>query len=258
MEMEDRAISEAERLNEKFGDLVMKMSKLLQTIDDAEVRAGLRARLNYYFVSKKEMTPEINNYLHEIEQIENASGILNLFIRENIIGYLNYQLLYEFQKVTEDDGMKKSIDEYAGAVESFLTNTTLETLAKVFKHELMPPVSCLYGLPRFKVCLDKTWKGEIEYQWKELLYSIMTIEKDFNWPHHIQISSIESKCIIIEYCVLPFIASAVVRDLTNSLILSALQAQGIEVELSEELIAMGKEENNELSAKKKVSIMHVF
>ena len=82
---------------------------------------------------------------------------------------------------------------------------------------------------------ESQWEGRSTYSWKELL------DKQFNWPPHVHVTSVTRNCIIIEYSVLPFFAPAVVRDLTDPLVLAVLKRQGVTVKLSQKLIEIGKE-----------------
>ena len=63
----------------------------------------------------------------------------------------------------------------------------------------------------------------------------MFFENRFSWPRHLLIDKIEKNCILIQYAVLPFFVSAVVRDLTNPLVIAELRQMDIRVELSAEL-----------------------
>ena len=85
------------------------------------------------------------------------------------------------------------------------------------------------------------------------------MERQFGWPHHVLISSIHPtrNCMIIEYSVLRFFAFAVVRDLTDPLVLAVLKRQGVTVELSEDILKVVIEEIHRTKKCIHVYLMHI-
>lgn len=207
------------------------MANTLQHVSIEE----LKVRITWYFVGEEKSLD--NSKISETVDIKKtAVDVLNYLIRENVIGYLNYQLLKEFQEASGNKELEKKINNYEECYKKFLKLTNLRTLAKVFKDNPEIAPASFIGLPKFTVDLDTEWEGKRAYQWIELL------NKQFDWPSYIHIASITRKCIIIEYSVLPFFAPAVVRDLKDPEILSMLEGQGVMVELSYQLKQMSLEE----------------
>ena len=164
--------------------------------------------------------------MYQLQSILTADAILNYLIASDFIGYLNYELLNVFQKVVKSDKLESEIRQYELQHDAFLKTTNFNTIVDVFKkHPELAPASPI-GLPKFSIRLQAPWEGRNIYSWKEML------EKRFIWPPYVIIESISRNCIIVTYCVLPFIAQAVVKDLTNKDVLIVLQSEGIIVELS--------------------------
>ena len=195
----------------------------------------LKTRINMCITNEQQNTPEVQKHLDDLERAKTADGVLNFLINRNFLGYLNYELLEVFVGMLSSDEPKSKIQKYKTDHDKFLQCTDFRTLVKVFKErpELRP--ASAVGLPKFTLHLESQWGGRSTYSWKELL------DSQFNWPPHVHVTSITRNCIIIEYSVLPFFAPAVVRDLTDPLVLAVLKRQGVTVKLSQELIKMGKE-----------------
>ena len=229
-------------MNELFGDLLVEISKLLGDVD-VEI---LMLRLSWYFPSYTRNTQEFDGTLANIDKMDDPKKILNSLLRDKFLGYLNYQLLFEFKNAATEQSkkmMKNKIGKYQCHLESFLRLTDLATLDKVFNNNFHIRPASFTGLPKFTVCLDKSWEGKSAYQWNRLL------ETKFDWPRFIHITRIQKNCIVIEYSVFPFIASAVIRDLKDEDILPFLKTQGvIRVKLSKQLTGMVENEEMKVVA----------
>ena len=229
---ETQVISEANALQEKFEELILEILKCLKSVD---VEA-LRVRINLRLSCEVECSKEINDVLKEIDDIHEPSNILNLLIRNRLIGYFNYRLLKDvFKNLICTEKVNTLIKAYEDAHDHFFQLTDLATLAKVFmKNPELAPTTHV-GLPRFTIQINESWEGKSVFRWDELL------KMHFRWPPYIHIALIKRGCIVIEYSVLPFFASTVYRDLREAAVLSALKDQGvIAVDLSHQLVEMGK------------------
>ena len=224
-------VEAAKTLRKAFNNLVEFVLPMINELN-ADV---LKLRINTYISDEQQNTREVQKHLDDLEKTSTPSAILNFLINRNFMGYLNYELLEIFEGMVSSNELTSRIQEYKTAHGRFLLCTDFKTLVKVFKEkpELRPAL--VVGLPKFTLHLESQWEGRSTYSWKELL------DKQFNWPPHVHVTSITRNCIIIEYSVLPFFAPAVVRDLTDPLVLAVLKRQGVTVKLSQELIEMGKE-----------------
>ena len=185
-----------------------------------------------FLSSERQNTPAVQQHLRQLQLILTTDAILNYLIAANFIGYLNYELLNVFQKVVQSDVLESRIQQYELQHDTFLKNTKFSTIINIFReHPELAPASPI-GLPKFAMRLEAPWEGRSIYSWKELL------DRQFNWPPHVHISSISRNCIILTYVVLPFFVPAVVRDLTDQEVLLGLESQGVSVELSPDLLLM--------------------
>ena len=224
-------VEAAKTLRKAFNNFVESLLPMISELD-ADV---LKLRINIYIRDEQQNTPKVQKHLDDLEQTSTPSAILNFLINRNFMGYLNYELLEVFKGMVSSDKLTSKIQNYKTDHDKFLQCTDFKTLVEVFseKPELRP--ASAVGLPKFTLHLESRWERRSTYSWKELL------DKQFNWPPHVHVTSITRNCIIIEYSVLPFFAPAVVRDLTDPLVLAVLKRQGVTVKLSQELIEMGKE-----------------
>ena len=224
-------VEAAKKLRKSFNNLVEFFVIMISKLN---VRI-LKTRINTYITNEQQNTPEVQKHLDDLEQKSNPSGILNFLINRNFLGYLNYELLEVFEGMVSSDESTSKIQEYINDHDKFLQCTDFKTLVEVFKEKPELKPASAVGLPKFTLHLESEWEGKRTYSWKELL------DKQFNWPPRVHVISITRSCIIIEYSVMPFFAPALVRDLTDPLVLAVLKRQGVTVKLSQELLVMGKE-----------------
>ena len=224
-------VEAAKTLRKAFNNLV---EFVLPMISELNVDK-LKLRINIYIRDEQQITPEVRKHLDDLDKKSTHSAILNFLINRNFLGYLNYEFLEVFEGMVSSDELTSRIQEYKTDHDKFLQCTDFRTLTEVFKEKPELGPASAVGLPKFTLHLESQWEGRSTYSWKELL------DKQFNWPPHVHVTSITRNCIIIEYSVLPFFAPAVVRDLTDPLVLAVLKRQGVTVKLSKELIEMGKE-----------------
>ena len=235
-------VSTAKKHKEEFEDLLLLVYSSLNDIDVG----NFRLRLTWSLSSKKQNTPAVQEHLDNLEKLPTAQAVLNYLISRNFIGYLNYELLKVFQKVSESDELQSSIKQYELHHDAFLRLANFSTIVDTFKqHPELAPASPI-GLPQFTVRFEAPWEGKSIYSWKELL------ERRFNWPPHINIVSISRNCIILVYSVLPFFVPAVVRDLTDHKVLSLLEREGLSVELSSDLLQLRDEVEAEIGGEANV------
>ena len=224
-------VEAAKTLRKAFNSLV---ESVVLMISELNVRI-LKLRINTYISDQQQNTAKVWRKLDDLQRAKTADDVLYFLINRNFLGYLNYELLEVFEDMVSSGKLTSKIQKYKTDHDKFLQCTDFKTLIEVFKEKPELKPASAVGLPKFTLHLESEWEGKSTYSWKELL------DKQFNWPPYVHVTSITRNCIIIEYSVLPFFAPAVVRDLTDPLVLAVLKRQGVTVELSQELIELGKE-----------------
>ena len=223
---EDAAIAQAETLKSDFERLLQSLNAVL---DDVDVNS-LKLQIVNFFNSEGQTTAEIQEHLDQIVEKKHPRGIHFYLLGRNFIGYLNYELLKEFQKLTNNDVVKSQIEEYESKHNTFFLQISFSTIIKVFEqHPRFPPISVI-GLPKLKVHLQAPWNNRRVYEWTAF------IKMRFTWPSSLIIVDITKKCVVLTYAILPSFVSSVLRDFSNPEILSALENEGVSIELSSDLI----------------------
>ena len=210
--------STVEDLQEMFDNIIDSTTK---AIEDVNVKI-LRAHISCYFNRKKECELAIEDYLIKLESVTNPEGVLNFLVRNEFIGWLNYELIKVFQKVAKNKDLNNDINQYEQRHIHFL-QVKFKDIVQLFRRrpDLAPKFPV--GLPKLQIWLDKPWENKSMYEWKEFL------QKRFNWPPDLVIKTISKNCIILTYAVLPFFVPSVVRDLSDPHVLSELESEGVRV-----------------------------
>ena len=163
-------VVEAEKLKQEFEELLIVILKSLVGVDLDD----LKLRISWFFNAAREITPDIQKILDELQSIPTPQIVLNFLITRNIIGYLNYQLIKAFQKAVKNDEVKAKIMEYEDKHDTFLYHFSFNAIIEAFKSNPdLAPVSTI-GLPKFTVELKDPWEGKRVYQWKEVLDRMFT------------------------------------------------------------------------------------
>ena len=217
----------AKALKEEFDELMTFMAKEVKSVDADQ----LRFRVNSLVKSEGILNEAIEGHLFRIEDCVAPSAIIHYLFRHDFIGFINYALIKEVQKLIQSKLLDKHIEEYEKDYQQFL-QLTLKDIHDAFKKcpDLQPnyPV----GLPKFTIHLESEWDGRSMYEWKEVLKNRWS-----NWPESLNIERISENCIIITYGVWPRIAENVVRDLTDPVAIAELKKEGVTIDISPQLLA---------------------
>ena len=219
-------VQKAKALKSSFEGLLLFVHSIIGNVNISI----LKLKFNWYISSELLNTRKVQEHLDNLQKLEAPDAVLNFLINRHFVGYLNYELLEVIQKTALNDEFSTKLQQYRNDHDDFLKCTGFNTLIDVFQNKPeLRPVSAI-GLPKFILQLDSPWEGRSTYSWKELL------DKQFNWPSTVHVTSITRNCIIIEYSVLPPFVPAIFHDLTDSLVLSVLKSQGVTVKLTPELV----------------------
>ena len=218
----------------EFEELLVVIQKLIREVDLDD----LKLRITWFFNAENAITPEIQKIILELRSLTTPQEVLSFLVINKFIGYLNYELIKAFQKAVKCNEMKIKIEEYEKKHDVFLRQFSYSAMIDAFqKNPKLAPVSVV-GLPEFTVKLKTPWEGKDAYTWKEFFEKILT------WPTHLIIVSIKRNCVVLTYAVLPFFISSAARDLQDPLIIKRLEKEGVSVDLSSDLLKLGKKENN--------------
>ena len=156
----EQAVAAAKSLKDEFANL---LKVALDVVSAANVDL-FKLCVNWFFNSERQTTPLIEQHLKELDEIEKSPGVLNCLVRKNFIGYLNYKLLKEFQKMIDSEELKKHIELYEIKHGDFIHSVSFNTIIEVFRqHPALAPASHI-GLPEFQIYLETPWNGKLVYE----------------------------------------------------------------------------------------------
>ena len=234
-------VSAAERLKESFEVLLFVIVSIISQANIDLV--WLKLRINWFLQYAWEVTPEVRSILDKLEvHGHSPEGVIFFLVNRNLLGYLNFELLNVFMKFIEgNDFVNSKFADYRLKRKAFI-NQNLKNIVHVFRENPRLAPASVIGLPMIGVHLTEPWQGKSYYQWKEIMENIV------DWSDHLLINSIDFKCVIITYHVLPFILSRVVNDLTNETIVRRFSAVGATFTISSEVLELAKTDSGWISS----------
>ena len=206
-------------------------------------------RISWHLSMTKQTPPPIQEVLMKIQKEANSpQAVLNFLLIYKLVGYLNFKLIDCFNhdgNLSEDSVVL--LKRYKEMHFQFYKTFTTSAIIGAFKKEpSLAPVSNI-DLPTFKVELQEPWKGRKVFEWRDINSDVV------NLPDDLIITGVEEGNVVLTYAVLPCFVASVVEQLTNETILEQLAAVGINIELTEYLIALGKQETESINSKIKHS-----
>ena len=233
-------VAEATKLKEEFEELLVTILQSLGGVD----LDNLKLRISVFFSTEVQITPEVKEILDQLQLVSSPKCVLNFLVTRCFVGYFNYKLLTPFQKALKGKPVEAKIQLYEKVHDEFLRKFSFSAIIEMFnKHPNLAPPSVV-GLPCVTFKLNSPWEEKCAYEWT--LY----LEKKFTWPSHLITVSMKRGCIVLIYAVLPFFICSIVKDLEDPLLLKQLEIEGISVELSSDLLKLGKEEYECINTKK--------
>ena len=162
----------------------------------------------------------INKYCKKIESIDSSSEIMFFLAQNHFVSYRNPQLLEEIVEefLLRDDNVVTRMDQYTRDLEAF--KLTLKELEQVSCEEDLGP-RAPSGLPEFTLKADNHDMTKQQFQ--------TTLSESIPQSNHTLLKSINPGSIIMTFVVLPCATSAVMKELTNPIVLKKLKSKGVRV-----------------------------
>ena len=212
-------------LKKKFRQLLIIVKKSLTNVDISDVKLIIRSTL---VDSSCRVTDTIRLYLYKLRKLEKVEEILDFLIEYRFIGYLNYGLLKDISKLTNDENVSKAFKSYE--TEYFCK------LLKSSKFNLLMQVFCEYpdlspttvpGFPEIMLQLEDSWENESMETWQRYF--------EINLPcsESLAIKEVSASCIFITYACHPAKYNDILKDLRNPDILERLKSDEISVHILE-------------------------
>lgn len=162
----------------------------------------------------------IDEYCKKIESIETANDIMFFLVQNHFVSYRNPQLLEEIVEefLLRDNNVVTRMDQYTRDLEAF--ELTLKELEQVSCEEDLGP-RAPSGLPEFTLEADNPNMTVQQFQ--------TTLSESIPQSNHTLLKSINPGSIILTFVALPCVASAVMKELTNPIVLKKLKSKGVRV-----------------------------
>ena len=165
---------------------------------------------------------QCNHYLSEVRQLRNSSEILFFLRKHGFVSYQNYGLLAHIVRCLwkEDQEIVAQLEDYIKTYEEFEQELSLSQLEEVSHEEDLQP-SVPSGLPEFSLRANGDTNAR---QWRDYLGK-------FPWSIFTLLKNLIPGSVIMTYVALPCVVSEILRDFTDSVILSELESIGVTVDI---------------------------
>ena len=238
-----RAVAVATRLKNTFESLLTLIVTAISVASPTINLDLLKIRISWHLSLTKQNPPPIQEILVKLrKEADTPLAVLNLLVIYNLVGYLNFKLLHVFNSVGNMNKSEIELKKYEKMHFEFYETFTLRAIVEAFKRDRsLAPVSNI-DLPSFKVELQDPWKGRKVYEWKDIVSNISAL------PQDLIITGVEEGSVILTYAVLPCFVATLVEVLTDETIVKQLAAVGVNFELSENLLTLGRQEIEDVNS----------
>ena len=223
VENADDLKSIVEKLQSAFDLLVMKVEDTLKTksVSLHDVKKFIDRKL-------RRINTDVAEYRQKLHGIEDLDGLFDGFLlKYYFISYLNYVLLKEISKLSEDDIIARKFEKYEELYVKLISRATFKDIISVFCQNPDLKPTAPIGLPIIIFCLEDHWQDK----------SLSNFADESNLPHFesFLLHELREKCIIMSYAVFPSVLSDVLEYLKSSAVQQMFQEMGVSVELPEDL-----------------------
>ena len=212
-----------EKLQSAFSLLVIKVENTLKTknIDLHKVKMYIDQKLH----TIDTVPAEYRQKLHVIQDFDSLFD--DFLLKYHFISYLNYVLLKEISKLSEDEIITNKFEKYEELYVKLISEATFKDTISTFCQNPNLKPSAPIGLP---IIIFR-----LEDHWQEKTLSNFADESDLPYFESFLLSELREKCIIITYAVFPSVLPDVVEYLKSSTVQQKFQGMGVSVELPEDL-----------------------
>ena len=215
-----------ETLQSSFSLLVSVVKDALISTNLNDVKRLVSEKLMYSIdIAEKEGMKE---YLQKLEDIEDMDSLFDDFLlKYYFISYLNYVLLKDIGKSTNNKTVASRFYDYEKVYVTLISKATFKSLMSVFDrcpdHKPAAPI----GLPKVLFHLDDVWQDRTILNWMKTFFS------GLSWFEWCLLSNLRKKCIVITYTIFPSVLSDVLKYLKSSAVEEMFEKNGVCIGLPE-------------------------
>ena len=148
-----------------FEELLILVSTLIRNEDAGK----LKMHVSIFLSSEAHLSSAIKEFLQRLDSITTAVGVLNFMVRNDCVGYMNYESLKIFKRVIRSPRLDSAVQQYEQKLNALLKQFTFKTLVNLLeKHPELLPVTHI-GLPKLKIHLKNPWSNKSVYSWRDFL-----------------------------------------------------------------------------------------
>ena len=168
-------------------------------------------------------SPEVIMYLQQIDSLYDQSidKYYDFLIDKGFLSYLNYSLLFCIAEVLGDKSLKKATNGYQSHYKRLLKEPTIKEMMHVFTHDRSLCPNSIIGLPEIIFDLDNSLAENSFATWNEYYHT------RFLWASSTSLQQIESKCIRLQYAILPCVYDDILDDIHNEQVVKELKKKNI-------------------------------
>ena len=216
----------AEKLRREFDLLVIKVENTLKTknVSLRDVKKFINRKLHNIHIEEEQKMAEYRQKLHEIQDMDSLFD--DFLLKYYFISYLNYVLLKEISRISEDEIIASKFEKYEELYVKLISKATFKDIISTFRQNPdLKPIAPI-GLPIIIFCLEDHWQ-------KKTLSNFIN-ESDLHFESFL-LHELRENCIVITYAVFPSVLSDVLEYFVSSAVQQKLQKMGVSVELPEDL-----------------------
>ena len=223
LENADDLKSIVEKLQSAFDLLVIKVEDTLKTksVSLRDVKKFIDRKLHNICIEEEQKMAE---YRQKLRGIQDMDSLFNDFLlKYYFISYLNYVLLKEISKLSEDEIIANKFEKYEEMYVKLISKATFKDIISNFCQNPNLKPTAPIGLP---IIIFR-----LEDHWQEKTLSNFADESDLPHFESFLLRELREKCIIITYAVFPSVLSDVLECLTSSAVQQKFQEMGVSVKL---------------------------
>ena len=223
VEKADDLKSIVEKLQSAFDLLVMK-------VEDTLKAKNVRLHDVKKFIDRKlrRINTDVGEYRQKLQGIQDLDSLFDDFLlKYYFISYLNYVLLKEISKLSEDDLIARKFEKYEELYVKLISKATFKDIISAFCQNPDLKPTAPIGLP---IIIFR-----LEDHWQDKSFSNFRNKFDLRKFESFLLRELKENCIIITYAVFPSVLSEVFEYFKSSAVQQKLQEMGVSVELPEDV-----------------------
>ena len=217
----------AHTLQNKFHELTIAIKKSLEknrvSLNDVKLLIDQKLKHKICIYEEKGMV----KYRKEIRELKNMDELFHFLHEHDFFGYLNYVLLKQISKLTNDKIILNKFEEYEKSYVKLISKATFRDIMSVFRQNPALKPAAPIGLPKIVFRLEDLWQDKTLFDWiRSCLWGFSRFE-------FCLLNELKKNCVTITYAVFPSAFPDILEYFNSPAIQQKFQKIGVTVELPE-------------------------